>query len=127
MHAWLLFAQLTALYPLGGKTGTLVELNIVGKGLDIATGVKFDCPDLVWKHTTRREAERLTGVVQIAPGAALGGHMVKVLTPKGPSTSLLFNAGQFPAVFESDNRTVPALPVEIYGRLESPQDIDQYW
>jgi hypothetical protein len=53
--------------------------------------------------------------------------MLRVLTAKGPSTSLLFNVGQFPAMIESDKRVVPALPVEIYGRLDGAADIDQYW
>jgi hypothetical protein len=123
----LLLVQLAGLHPLGGKAGTAVEVNILGSDLESATGVEFDCADLVWKHTIRREAGQLSGVVSIASGAALGGHMLRVLTAKGPSTSLLFNVGQFPGMVESDKRVVPALPVEIYGRLDGAADIDQYW
>jgi hypothetical protein len=118
---------LTALHPLGGQVGTAVELSITGAELGTATNVEFDCADLVWKHTIRREAGLLSGVVAIAPGAAPGGHMLRVLTAKGPSTSLLFNVGQYPAMVESDKRVVPALPAEIYGRLDGAADIDQYW
>jgi hypothetical protein len=119
--------NLIRLHPLGGKAGTMVEVEILGSRLDGATGVEFDCADLVWKHTIHREAGRLSGVVSVAPGAALGGHMLHVLTNNGPTTSLLFNVGQFPAMLESDHRTVPSLPVEIYGRLEGAADSDQYW
>ena len=119
--------NLIRLHPLGGRAGTMVEVEILGSRLDGATGVEFDCADLVWKHTIHREAGRVSGVVWIAPGAALGGHMLHVLTGNGPTTSLLFNVGQFPAMIESESRTAPSLPVEIYGRLEGAADSDQYW
>jgi hypothetical protein len=89
--------------------------------------VEFDCAELTWKHTTRREAGKLNGIVWIDPGAALGGHVLHVLTAQGPSSSLLFNVGQFPAMLESDSRAVPVLPVEIYGRLDGAADSDTYW
>ena len=120
-------AQLARLHPLGGAAGTAVEIEILGTHLDSATVVEFDCEDLVWKHTTHREAGRLTGVLSIEPGAALGGHMLRVLTAHGPTTSLLFNVGQFPAMVEGDHRAVPALPAEIYGRLDGAVDSDTYW
>src|SRR5262245_10910482 len=118
---------LSRLHPLGGRAGTLVEVEILGSRLDSARGVEFDCADLVWKHTIHREAGRVSGVVWIAPGAALGGHMLHVQTASGPTTSLQFNVGQFPAMVESEHRTVASLPVEIYGRLEGAADSDQYW
>ena len=94
--------NLIRLHPLGGKAGTTVEIEILGTHLDNATGVEFDCADLTWKHTTHREAGKLTGILWINPGAALGGHMLHVVTAQGPSSSLLFNVGQFPAMVESD-------------------------
>ncbi|MEO7653132.1 MAG: hypothetical protein ABIZ80_21960, partial [Bryobacteraceae bacterium] len=118
---------LSRLHPLGGRAGTVVEVEILGSHLDGATGVEFDCADLVWKHTILREAGRVSGVVWVAPGAALGGHMLHVLTASGPTTSLQFNVGQYPAMTESENRTVASLPVEIYGRLDGAADSDQYW
>ena len=130
MWALLLLAaapELVRLHPLGGRAGTSVELEILGTQLETATGVAFDSPQLVWKHTTLREPGRLTGIVTIAPGAALGSHLLHVLTGTGPSTSLLFDVGQFPALVEGGQRTVAALPVEIYGRLDGAPDLDQYW
>ena len=118
---------LARLHPLGGRAGTLVQVEILGAHLDGTTGVEFDCADLVWKHTTHSEAGRVSGIVAIAPGAALGGHMLRVLTKDGPTTSLLFNVGQFPAIVESDDRAVPSLPAEVYGRLEGAADSDVYW
>lgn len=120
-------AQLTRLHPLGGRAGTAVEIEILGTHLDTATSVEFDCADLEWKHTTSRDKGKLTGVIAIAPGASLGGHMLRVMTAHGPTSSLLFNVGQFPAFIESDHRAVPSLPAEIYGRLDGPTDHDTYW
>jgi hypothetical protein len=120
-------AQLIRLHPLGARAGTTVEVEILGTHLDTAATVEFDCADLAWKHTTSRDKGRLTGLVAIAPGAAAGGHMLRVRSADGPTTSLLFNVGQFPALIESDHRAVPSLPVEIYGRLDGPTDFDTYW
>ena len=119
--------SLTRLHPLGGRAGTAVEVEILGTRLNGTTSVEFDCGDLVWQHTTQREAGKLSGVVLIAPGAPLGGHMLRVLTTDGPSTSLLFNVGQFPAFVEGEQRAIPDLPVEVYGRLEGSADIDRYF
>ena len=119
--------ELIRLHPLGGKAGTAVEIEILGTHLDTASGVEFDCAELTWKHTTHREASRLTGILWIDPGAALGGHMMHVVTAQGPSSSLMFNVGQFPAMMESHYRMIPALPVEIYGRLDGAADSDTYW
>ncbi|HUQ92678.1 MAG TPA: PPC domain-containing protein [Bryobacteraceae bacterium] len=115
------------LHPLGGKAGTLVEVEFVGTHLEGTTGVEFDCADLVWKHTTHREPTRLTGIVSIAPSAAFGGHMLRVVTGNGPTTSLLFTVGQFPAMTEGSDRAVPSLPAEVYGRLDGAADSDVYW
>ncbi|MFN7939788.1 MAG: hypothetical protein U0R19_41055 [Bryobacteraceae bacterium] len=118
---------LSRLHPLGGKAGTAVQVEIIGVRLDTATTVEFDCADLTWKQTLQREATRLTGIVWIEPGAPLGGHMLHVRTAQGPSSSLLFNVGQYPATVESDHRSVPALPAEIYGRLDGAADSDLYY
>src|SRR5262245_31193667 len=119
--------KLVGLHPLGGKAGTAVEVEILGPHLETATGVEFDCADLTWKHTTRREAGKVTGIVWINAGAALGGHMLHVVTAQAPSSALVYNVGQFPAMVESDFRGIPALPVEIYGRLDGAVDSDTYW
>jgi len=119
--------ELIRLHPLGARAGSTVEIEILGKQLDNAASVEFDCADLVWTHTTSRETGRITGLVAIAQRAPLGGHMLRVLTPAGPSTSLLFNVGQFPATVEGDHRAIPSLPAEVYGRLDGAADIDRYW
>src|SRR5690349_5282604 len=39
--------DLMRVYPLGGQAGTTVSLEILGERLANATGVEFDCRDLV--------------------------------------------------------------------------------
>ena len=73
-------ATLTRLHPLGGRAGSVVEVEILGTKLATATGVEFDGKDLVWEQTTERAEGRVRGLVSIAPGAALGGHMLRVMT-----------------------------------------------
>ena len=119
--------SLVRLHPLGGRAGSVVELEILGTKLDAASGVEFDCKDIVWEQTTLREAGRVRGLVSIGAGAALGGHMLRVVTAQGPTGHLLFNVGQFAAFVEGEQRAVPSLPVEIYGRLDGAADIDTYW
>ncbi|MBI2685923.1 MAG: hypothetical protein HYX27_06385 [Acidobacteria bacterium] len=118
---------LTRVHPLGGRAGSIVEVEILGAKLEGTTGVEFDSRDLVWEQTTLREAGRVKGVVSIGRGAAPGGHMLRAITAQGPSTSLLFNVGQYPAFVEGEQRALPSLPAEIYGRLDGAADIDTYW
>lgn len=118
---------LTRLHPLGGRAGTVVEVEILGSRLETATTVEFDSKALTWEQTTLREPGRIKGLVAIGAHAPLGAHLLRVRTAQGPSSSLLFNVGQFPAFVEGEQRAIPTLPVEIYGRLDGPTDIDTYW
>lgn len=119
--------QLSRIYPLGGRAGSIVEVEILGTHLESSSAVEFDCADLKWRQTGERAAGRLTGIVAIDANASLGGHMLRVLTAHGSSTSLEFNVGQFPAVLENERRAIPSLPAEIYGRLDGAADSDTYW
>ena len=50
---------LARLHPLGGRAGSVVEVEILGTKLETALGVEFDCKELVWERTTLREAGRV--------------------------------------------------------------------
>ena len=123
--------ELVRVYPLGGQAGSTVTLEILGERLSNVKGVEFDCRDLVWKQTTASSPSKVTGLVQIAPGAALGPHLLHVNTLDGPSTSAIFNVGQFRSELETEPNDLPdkahhiaALPVELQGRLDGAADID---
>ncbi len=135
--------KIVRLYPLGGQRGTSVSLEILGEYLSNVTSVEFDCRDLIWTETLSASAGKLIGTVSIQNQAALGPHMVRVLTLDGPSTSALFNVGQFPSLMEAEAdgtpsagagsndriksaQLIPSLPVEVQGRLDTAADIDIY-
>jgi hypothetical protein len=125
--------SIVRIFPLGGQAGSAVPVEILGSSLANATSVEFDCRDLVWEKTTGASSVKLTGTISIAPHAALGPHMLRVVTTDGYSTSAMFNVGQFPSVRESEPndkqeqaQRIEKLPVEIQGRLDGAVDIDQY-
>jgi hypothetical protein len=120
-------------FPLGGRQGTSVSLQILGDGLSNATAVQFDCEDLQWLKTTHASAGKLEGMIAIAARAPLGPHILRVATLDGYSTSAIFNVGQFQSVLETEPNDRPtaaqeirSLPVEVQGRLDGAADIDAY-
>ena len=119
--------------PLGGQQGTSVSMQILGEYLSNAEVVEFDCRDLAWTRTTHASSGKLEGTVTIAPGAALGSHLLRVRTLDGFSSSALFNVGQFPDLPEAEPndrlgqaQEVASAPVEVQGVLEGAADIDIY-
>lgn len=146
MRAWLLALPLPVLlaasqpapevvrlYPLGGQAGSTVTLEILGERLSNVKSVQFDCRDLIWKHTTASSPSKVTGQVEIAAGAALGPHLLHVDTLDGPSTSAIFNVGQFrsdpevePNDLQAKAQRIASLPVEVQGRLDGAADIDLF-
>ncbi len=134
--------EIARIYPLGGQQGTSVTLEILSQkkvrystraagGLSNAVRIEFDCQDLVWKQTLEASRGKLVGTVEIAPGAALGPHLLRVLTREGYSTSALFNVGQFSDLLEAEpndtwKQAQPAtdLPRTVQGRLDGAADVD---
>src|SRR5262249_23771946 len=108
-------------------------LEILGSRLSNVTSVEFDSRDLVWEKTTQSSPGKVTGEVRIAPTAALGTHRLRAITLDGPSTSALFNVGQYRSIIEIEpNDTwdraqrIASLPAEVQGRLDGAPDIDIY-
>src|SRR6266446_5068117 len=94
--------ELVRVYPLSGQAGSTVSLEILGSRLSNITGVEFDSRDLIWEKTTQSGPGKVTGQVRIAPTAALGAHRLRAITLDGPSTSAIFNVGQFRSVIETE-------------------------
>src|SRR3989454_5482003 len=125
--------KIVRIYPLGGQKGTSVTVEILGEFLSNAQSIEFDCQDLVWTKTLSTSSAKITGVISILPHATLGPHLLRVLTLDGPSTSAMFNVGQFPSILEIESndrpeqaQPIPSLPAEIQGRLDGSADIDYY-
>jgi hypothetical protein len=125
--------KIVRVYPLGGQLGTAVQVEILGEYLANSTTVEFDCHELHWTKTLSASSAKLLGLVSISPEAALGSHLLRVVTLDGVSTSAIFNVAQFPSRLESEPnnlssqaQAIEALPVEIQGRLDGAVDIDVY-
>ncbi|PYV93753.1 MAG: hypothetical protein DMG05_00380 [Acidobacteria bacterium] len=125
--------KIVRIYPPGGQKGTSVTVEILGEFLSNAQSIEFDCQDLVWTKTLSTSSAKITGVISILPHATLGPHLLRVLTLDGPSTSAMFNVGQFPSILEIESndrpeqaQPIPSLPAEIQGRLDGSADIDYY-
>ena len=82
--------RLDRVSPLGGQAGAVVEVELHGELLDGTTGVFFDSSDLKWIDTLEVKAGTVRGMVRIAPDAALGPHLIRVLGKKGPTNTRFF-------------------------------------
>jgi hypothetical protein len=125
--------RVVGVFPLSGRAGTTVELEISGDRLANAAQVEFDCRDLVWTTPIHANWGKLKGSVAIQPNASLGPHLLHVVSPDGNSTSALFNVTGFATVAELEPNDHPEkaqriqeLPVEIQGRLSGAPDIDRF-
>ncbi len=125
--------RIVGVYPLSGKAGSSVGVEIAGDQLSNATGVEFDCGDLEWKETSRAGARKLSGVVAIKASAAPGPHLLRIVSPDGYSTSALFNVTRFPTLAEVEPndgagqaQAILNLPVEIQGKLDGAKDTDRF-
>ena len=125
--------KIFSVYPLGAQQGTSVTVEILGEFLSNTTAIEFDCRDLVWTKTTHINSGKVSGIVSISPHAPLGPHILRAVTLDGYSTSDMFNVGQYPSLMEAEPndlltqaQEIPALPVEIQGRMEVAEDRDLF-
>ena len=125
--------RLDRVSPLGGQAGAVVEVELHGELLDGTTGVFFDSSDLKWIDTLEVKAGTVRGMVRIAPDAALGPHLIRVLGKKGPTNTRLFNVTQFPGVMEVEPNNTPATaqPISltaqvVYGYMQGRADVDVF-
>ena len=126
--------KVVRVYPLGGQRGTSLTVEILGEFLSNTQSVEFDCKDIVWTKTISTSSGKISGTFSISPDAALGPHLFRISTLDGPSTSALFNVGQFPSIPEIKSKNdrpehaqlIPVLPAEVQGRLDGSADIDVY-
>jgi hypothetical protein len=84
-------ATLSAVFPMGGRCGTELELTINGSELDEATTVFFTHPGLVAKHIADKKFS-----VAIAPDVPLGAYDVRVAGKNGVSNPRTFVVGALP-------------------------------
>ena len=120
---------LTHLYPVAGKQGSTCAVTFAGK---------FDpWPPSVWVDTAGITCvpTPITGIfnVEIAPDAAPGPHLVRVINEQGASAPRFFIVSRDaelrdtePNDLFSSPQNVAALPATINGRLDKSGDVDSF-
>jgi Bacterial pre-peptidase C-terminal domain len=118
-----------ALFPLGGKAGRPVKVEIEGEFLDRASAIRCDCSDVT---AVIRHAGALTVDVDltVAESAEPGLRVMYVESPRGTSNRFFFRVTRWESVRESepndrlDQAQVVTTPVVIEGRVARLTDVD---
>jgi hypothetical protein len=120
-------------YPLSVTRGATVEVEVHGRYLANTAGMAFDTKDIEWIETRSTSSAKVTGVLRVAPDAALGPHVLQLTGPDGPSNSRVINVTQFSAVLEAEPndrrpqaQSIELRPQSIQGYLKGQADIDLY-
>jgi hypothetical protein len=117
-------------FPAGAQRGTTVETTVTGTDLQGATGVRFAPGDITGRVVRVVNPTTVVISIQADPGAELGEHDLRLLTPRGASNRYRFMVGPLPEVNEiqpNSNRSkaqrLSSLPILVNGQiLESQRD-----
>ncbi len=119
--------------PFGALRGSTIDVELTGRYLSNAVSVEFDCDDIEWIEILEAHSGSVRGRLRVADEAALGPHIVSVITQDGRANARLFNVTQFPATaeVEPNNRLLNAQaltlgPQIVHGNLPKGPDIDTY-
>jgi len=146
--------EVTSVFPLGGHRGSTFAAEIRGQNLDKAYAVWFDCDDLKaevkgiervepeaknaipnkdQQEEKKQQQQRLLLEVAIRPGAKVGAHALRVITPGGVSGPLAIQVNSEPVISESlSPHNAPAKaqtvnsPIIVNGRISEPGELDYY-
>ncbi len=122
---------LSSVFPQGAQPGSKLQVEVLGEYLDRAQGVVF-LDTSIRGRVLEGSHTRLKLEFEVAPEASLGPHYFRIVSPRGPSSLLLFRAGDQPhrPEHEPNNSLEEAeevpLPVTINGRLNVDGDFDFY-
>ncbi len=118
------------IYPVGGQRGAVAEVRIKGQTLQGTYGVWTDCDAIRGRVKQIEEIDeagnspyvigniplshRVTVEVEIAADAELGGHSLRLVSPRGVSDPLPFRVSSElePLVREDVSRTGPGRPTQ---------------
>jgi hypothetical protein len=118
-----------SVFPLGGKAGRPVNVEIEGEFLDRATAVRCECTDV---SGTVRRAGALTIEVEInVPASAEPGlRVMYVESPRGTSNRFFFRVTRWQSVRETEpndqlyQAQMVTTPVIVEGRIARLTDVD---
>lgn len=146
-------AYIGYVYPAGGQQGTTVDVKLGGEYVYGATAVLVsgagvtaevidsrdpsEGKDQDGKKQKKRKNQAVIDEivkvkVTIAPDAAPGDREIRLLTPEGPSTPLMFQVGQLKEVCEVEPDDKPSkavqidLPVAANGQISAGGDVDMF-
>ncbi len=116
-------------FPLGGKAGQQVRVDIEGEFLDRASSVRCDCADV--RGSIRKAGALTLGVdLDIPASAEPGLRVMYVETPRGTSNRFFFRVTRWNSVIETepndqiDQAQAVTTPVIIEGRIARLTDVD---
>ena len=117
------------LFPLGGKAGRQVKIEIEGEFLDRASVVRCECTDVsaVIRHAG---ALALNVDLNVATSAEPGLRVMYVESPRGTSNRFFFRVTRWESVRELepndqlDQAQVVTTPVVVEGRIARLTDVD---
>lgn len=114
-------AQLTSIFPPGGKIGTEFEVTVSGQDLDDATQLLFSIPQITATlkmsppTQLQPKAKPAAGqfVVKIAPNTPPGIYEARVVSRFGLSNPRAFAVGTLEEVVEKESNNSPEKSVEV--------------
>ena len=119
--------------PLGGQSGTTVDVALVGRHLTLPAELEFDSPGLVWESPRADREGNLRGTIRIAPDAPPGPHTATLRTARGRSNSRLFYVDELRSSFEAEPNDTLAqaqyfdlAPQTLHGGMHDLADIDVF-
>ncbi len=135
--------EVLSVFPLGGRLGTQVDVQVRGVALDGAYAVWFDTPSLKGHIRKIDEIEldpnksRPGHLVElrvgIGPSVHAGAYILRLVTPRGLSNPLPFLVGADPVVTETERaHDIPdeaqpvIVPTVVNGRISRTGELDYY-
>ena len=122
--------QAMYIFPAGGQRGSTVEVRIDGQTLAGTYGVWTDCQSLrarvtgviASRHAIAKEDEvpkeqwthRVTVELTISPTSSLGGHTLRLISPRGISNPMPFRVSSElePVILEDESQTGSTKPIQ---------------
>ncbi|MGC4047223.1 MAG: PPC domain-containing protein [Armatimonas sp.] len=132
--------KVRTLTPAGGQKGATVSITVAGANIGYGTQLLFERPGIMVESVTpqtppanaKNPDGTLTAKLRIAPDAAPGQYVFRVVTPFGASEHGIFTVGEWPEAAETEpnntRETAQKLtsPVTINARSDAGEDIDWY-
>src|SRR5438034_1460910 len=118
-----------SVFPLGGKAGRPVNMEIEGEFLDQATALRCECTD-VSGAVRKASALAIDVEMNVSASAEPGLRVMYVESPRGTSNRFFFRVTRWQSVRETEpndqlyQAQMVATPVVVEGRIARLTDVD---